>query len=86
MVRLLSDQWRASAVLSELPDLTVLLLLAITAPVALAFGFAGAAASRSHIAPLRWFGQVYTSMVRGVPDIVFFLFFGMLGFNIRQSI
>ena len=55
--------------------LTVLLLLAITAPVALAFGFAGAAASRSHIAPLRWFGQVYTSMVRGVPDIVFFLFF-----------
>ena len=55
--------------------LTVLLLLAITAPVALVFGFAGAAASRSHIAPLRWFGQVYTSMVRGVPDIVFFLFF-----------
>ncbi len=54
---------------------TVLLLLAITAPVALAFGFIGASASRSHIAPLRWLGKLYTSMVRGVPDIAFFLFF-----------
>ena len=55
--------------------LTVLLLLAITAPVALAFGFIGAAASRSHILPLSWLGKLYTSMVRGVPDIAFFLFF-----------
>ncbi len=54
---------------------TVMLLLAITAPVALAFGFAGATAARSHIAPLRWLGKGYTSIVRGVPDIVFFLFF-----------
>jgi len=54
---------------------TVLVLLAITAPVALAFGFAGAMASRSHVAPLRWLGKGYTAMVRGVPDIVFFLFF-----------
>ncbi|WP_071674739.1 ABC transporter permease [Nioella nitratireducens] len=54
---------------------TVLTLLAITAPVALTFGFIGAAASRSHIAPLRWLGKLYTSMVRGVPDIAFFLFF-----------
>lgn len=53
---------------------TVLLLLAITAPVALLFGFGGAMASRSRIAPLRWFGKIYTSMVRGVPDIIFFLF------------
>ncbi len=53
---------------------TVLLLLAITAPVALLFGFGGALASRSRIAPLRWFGRIYTSMVRGVPDIIFFLF------------
>ena len=53
---------------------TVLLLLAITAPVALLFGFGGAMASRSRIAPLRWFGGIYTSMVRGVPDIIFFLF------------
>ncbi len=55
--------------------LTVLSLLAITAPVALAFGFLGAMASRSHLLPLRALGKLYTSMVRGVPDIAFFLFF-----------
>ncbi|MBM9594291.1 ABC transporter permease [Roseitranquillus sediminis] len=54
---------------------TVLILLAVTAPVALAFGFAGAMAARSGFAPLRWLGVAYTSIVRGVPDIVFFLFF-----------
>ncbi|WJS85741.1 ABC transporter permease subunit [Paracoccus sp. TOH] len=53
---------------------TVLALLAITAPVALLFGFGGAMAARSRLRPLRWFGRVYTSMVRGVPDIIFFLF------------
>lgn len=53
----------------------VLLLLVITAPVALAFGFFGASAARSPFAPLRWFGKAYTSIVRGVPDIAFFLFF-----------
>ena len=53
---------------------TVLVLLAITAPIALLFGFGGAMASRSRLAPLRWFGAIYTSMVRGVPDIIFFLF------------
>ena len=54
---------------------TVLLLLAITAPTALAFGFGGASAARSRIAPLRWFGKGYIAIVRGVPDIAFFLFF-----------
>ena len=54
---------------------TVLLLLAITAPTALAFGFGGASAARSKIAPLRWFGKGYIAIVRGVPDIAFFLFF-----------
>lgn len=53
----------------------VLLLLAITAPVALSFGFAGASAARSDILPVRWFGQAYIAVVRGVPDIAFFLFF-----------
>lgn len=53
---------------------TVLLLVAITAPIALLFGYGGAMAARSRVAPLRWFGRIYTSMVRGVPDIVFFLF------------
>ncbi len=55
--------------------LTVLLLLAITAPVALGIGFACASAARSEIAPLRWFGKAYIAIVRGVPDIAFFLFF-----------
>lgn len=54
---------------------TVLILLAITAPAALLFGFAGASAARSHLLPLRWFGKSYISIVRGVPDIAFFLFF-----------
>ncbi|MEJ6397752.1 ABC transporter permease [Yoonia sp. 208BN28-4] len=54
---------------------TVLLLLAITAPAALAFGFGGAASARSNFAPLRWFGKTYIAIVRGVPDIAFFLFF-----------
>jgi polar amino acid transport system permease protein len=53
---------------------TVLLLLAVTAPVALAFGFGGAMAARSHFLPLSLLGRGYTAMVRGVPDIIFFLF------------
>jgi len=54
---------------------TVLLLLAITAPAALAFGFGGAMAARSRVLPLRWLGHGYIALVRGVPDIVYFLFF-----------
>ena len=54
---------------------TVLMLLAITAPTALAFGFGGASAARSSFLPLRWFGKSYIAIVRGVPDIAFFLFF-----------
>ena len=52
----------------------VLLLIAVTAPLALALGFGGAMAARSHLFPLRIIGKTYTAMVRGVPDIVFFLF------------
>lgn len=55
--------------------LTVLGLLAVTAPLALAFGFAGAMAARSHILPLSLLGKGYAAIVRGVPDIIFFLFF-----------
>jgi polar amino acid transport system permease protein len=55
--------------------LTVLLLLAITAPAALGMGFMGATAARSHVAPVSWLGKIYIWMVRGVPDIIFFLFF-----------
>jgi len=54
---------------------TVLLLLAITAPAALAFGFAGAMAARSRVLPVSWIGKAYIAVVRGVPDIAFFLFF-----------
>ena len=54
---------------------TVLLLLAITAPAALIFGFGGAAAARSRIWPVSWLGKAYIALVRGVPDIAFFLFF-----------
>ncbi|MEM8653577.1 MAG: ABC transporter permease subunit [Pseudomonadota bacterium] len=54
---------------------TVLGLLAITAPTALAFGFAGASAARSSIPPVSWLGRGYIAIVRGVPDIAFFLFF-----------
>ena len=53
---------------------TVLALLALTAPMALIFGFGSALASRSPVMPLRLFGKSYIAMVRGVPDIVFFLF------------
>jgi polar amino acid transport system permease protein len=54
---------------------TVLLLLAVTAPVALGMGFLGAVAARSAVPPLAWLGRGYMAMVRGVPDIAFFLFF-----------
>ena len=54
--------------------LVVFALLAITAPVVLLLGFAGAMAKRSSFPPLRWLGSIYTSMVRGVPDVIFFLF------------
>ena len=53
----------------------VLVLLAITAPLALLFGFFGATAARSHFLPLSWLGKAYIALVRGVPDIAFFLFF-----------
>jgi polar amino acid transport system permease protein len=38
------------------------------------FGFGGAVAARSHVAPLRMLGKGYSSMVRGIPDIIFFMF------------
>jgi len=54
---------------------TVLLLLAITAPLALAFGFGGAIMARSRVVPVSLIGKGYIAIVRGVPDIAFFLFF-----------
>ena len=54
--------------------LVVIALILLAAPLAMCLGFAGALAKRAGFAPLRWLGQIYTSMVRGVPDILFFLF------------
>ncbi len=53
----------------------VLLLLAVVVPFALLFGFAGAAAARARFWPISLIGKTYSSIVRGVPDIAFFLFF-----------
>ncbi len=52
----------------------VMLLLAITAPIALGMGLLGAMAVRSRIWPVSWLGKGYVNIVRGVPDIVFFMF------------
>lgn len=54
---------------------TVLLLLAIVLPISLLFGFGGATAARSRIPPVSWLGKGYIAIVRGIPDIAFFLFF-----------
>lgn len=54
--------------------LIVLALIFVTAPVVLMLGFAGAFARRSRFLVPRLVGHAYTSMVRGVPDIIFFLF------------
>ena len=54
---------------------TVILLIAVTAPIALAMGFAGAVAARSRVLPLRWIGRAYIGVTRGIPDIALFLFF-----------
>ena len=42
---------------------------------ALGFGLLGATLKNSRVAPLRLLGTGYISMVRGVPDVLFFLFF-----------
>ncbi len=54
---------------------TVVGLLLAAVPPIFVLGFAGALARRSKYSPIRLFGLAYTSIVRGVPDIVFFLFF-----------
>ena len=54
---------------------TVLALLVITAPAAMALGFGGATMARSPYLVARLIGKTYIAMVRGIPDIIFFLFF-----------
>lgn len=54
--------------------LTVLLLLFLAAPMIVALGVMGALARLSNFWPLRMLALLYTNMVRGIPDIIFFLF------------
>jgi len=54
--------------------LIVLLLISLAAPIAMLFGFLGAIASRSSSFILRFIGKGYLALIRGIPDIVFFLF------------
>ena len=42
---------------------------------AVVFGLLGAAARRSGFLPLALIGRVYITMIRGIPDVLFFLFF-----------
>ena len=43
--------------------------------LAVVFGLIGATFKNSQILPLRLIGTLYSSIVRGVPDVLFFLFF-----------
>ncbi|MDA8030498.1 MAG: ABC transporter permease subunit [Alphaproteobacteria bacterium] len=54
--------------------IVVFVLLVLAAPSALLFGLISATASRSHNIIIRSIGRTYIAMVRGVPDIAFFLF------------
>ena len=45
------------------------------AAFAVLFGLLGAGMKQSAFLPFRWLGNIYTTMVRGVPDILFILFF-----------
>ncbi len=42
---------------------------------AILFGLIGAAFKQSRFLPVRWLGNIYTTMVRGIPDLLFILFF-----------
>lgn len=43
--------------------------------LAVVFGLLGASLKQAKWAPLRWIGHIYTTMVRGIPDVLFLLFF-----------
>ncbi len=54
--------------------LVVLLLLIFAAPLSLLFGFIATAGVRSSVFLIRIIAKGYINMVRGIPDVVFFLF------------
>ena len=52
--------------------------------LALLLGLAGASAKLSHHRSARWIGNTYTTLIRGVPDLVLMLLFffgGQMGMN-----
>ena len=53
---------------------TVFAVLALATPLILILGFSGAFAQRSRSRVLRFVGHLYGGAVRGVPDVIFFLF------------
>ena len=73
MAQLLSDHGQTHGVLHRLRHRPF--IVGGDGTAALIFGFGGASAARARLAPLRWFGKGYIAIVRGVPDIAFFLFF-----------
>ena len=52
----------------------IILLLFITAPLAALLGLLAAVAIKSKFLLLRIFSKAYANIVRGIPDIIFFLF------------
>jgi len=46
-----------------------------SAACAVLFGLLGAGLKQSSFLPFKWIGDLYTTIVRGVPDILFILFF-----------
>ena len=52
----------------------IILLLFITAPLAALLGLLAAVAIKSKFLLLRLFSKAYANIVRGIPDIIFFLF------------
>src|SRR3546814_3603674 len=55
-----------------------LLLATVSFLLGVLIGSLGAAAKLSFLPPLRWLGQGYTTLIRGVPDllVIYLLFFG----------
>jgi len=51
-----------------------LLAAIFSALLAVLFGLLGASMRRAAFAPLRWVGLAYTTMIRGIPDVLFILF------------
>jgi polar amino acid transport system permease protein len=53
---------------------TVMALLVLAVPPIMLLGVLGALAHQSRLAPVHAIGWAYSTMVRGIPNIVFFLF------------